>query len=155
MKTNAAMRSESTEGLKIKQYEAFLQHSLLRDLSENQERKDNIRRERVEYELLRRSLEALQKNELDQLCTLVDLGSQIFVQGNVDDMNSVFVDIGLGFHVQCTLDEAIQVCSEREEFLAGKEEILTNACGNVRANVRAVVEAMKQLQDIQGDELHQ
>ena len=40
-----------------------------------------------------------------ELKTQVELGAEVYCQARVPDTSRVFIGIGLGFHLECTLDE--------------------------------------------------
>ena len=37
--------------------------------------------------------------------TLVDIGAEVYCQAKVPDTSRVYISVGLGFHVESTLDE--------------------------------------------------
>ncbi|QCD90383.1 Prefoldin [Vigna unguiculata] len=56
---------------------------------------------------MRRNIENLEKNSVTSLRTLVNLGSEVYLQEEVPDTQRKFVDVGYGFHVEFTLSEAL------------------------------------------------
>ncbi|KAI3879317.1 hypothetical protein MKX03_031786 [Papaver bracteatum] len=54
------------------------------------------------------------KNAVMSLRTLVNLGSEVYMQADVH----IFVDVGLGFHVEFTWPEALEFISLKEARLA-------------------------------------
>ena len=56
------------------------------------------------------------------LSTLAPLGAGVFAKACVPDTSRLLVDIGLGFHAECRLDEALEVAALRLEHLAQRAE---------------------------------
>ncbi|XVE85803.1 hypothetical protein DITRI_Ditri17bG0120700 [Diplodiscus trichospermus] len=57
---------------------------------------------------LLKNIESLEKNSITSLQTPVNLGSEVFMQAEVPKTQRIFVDIGLGFHVEFTWSEALK-----------------------------------------------
>ncbi|XP_020970385.1 protein UXT homolog, partial [Arachis ipaensis] len=77
---------------------------------------------------LRRNIENLEKNSVTSLRTLVNLGSKVYLQAEVPNTQHIFVDVGLGFHVEFTWSEALNYMQKREETIAKFAfEILSNS----------------------------
>ena len=49
----------------------------------------------------------------------VDLGCNFYAQAKVPDPTKIFLAIGLGFHLEFTLDEAIKVIIRTYQVLVG------------------------------------
>ncbi|PNX73017.1 protein UXT [Trifolium pratense] len=67
---------------------------------------------------LRRNIENLEKNSVTSLRTMVNIGSEVYVQAEVPNTQHIFVDIGMGFHVEFTWSEALNYIEKREERIA-------------------------------------
>ncbi|KAB1208268.1 hypothetical protein CJ030_MR7G027319 [Morella rubra] len=93
---------------KVQRFEEFVDRWLKPDLV----------RAIAESSDLRRNIENLERNSVASLRTLVNLGSEVYVQADVPDTKHIFVDVGLGFHVEFTWSEALNFISQREEKLA-------------------------------------
>jgi len=132
----------------IMHYEHFLKHTLQRDLRNNEKTRMSTREEMSEYKKLEKSLEVLKKHRMEPLRTLVDLGPQVYAQGDVGDTSMLLIDIGIGFHIECTLEEAARVCHLREAFLLEKEHSLLASCASIRANIRLVTEGLGELRKL-------
>ncbi|KAK2986889.1 hypothetical protein RJ640_007926 [Escallonia rubra] len=93
---------------KVQRFEEFVDRRLKPDLV----------RAIAERSDLRRNIENLEKNSVTNLRTLVNLGSEVYMQADVPDTRHICVDVGLGFHVEFTWPEALNYISAREERLA-------------------------------------
>ncbi|XP_010477834.1 PREDICTED: protein UXT homolog [Camelina sativa] len=77
--------------------------------------RDKIFEEQKVLSDLRNNLETLEKNDVNSLKTMVNLGSEVYMQAEVPDTRHIFMDIGLGFYVELTRQEALEHISQREE----------------------------------------
>ncbi|XP_033135159.1 uncharacterized protein LOC103840866 [Brassica rapa] len=64
---------------------------------------------------LRKNLETLEENGVNSLKTMVNPGSEVYMQAHVPDTRHTFVDVGLGFYVEFTRQEALDYIPQREE----------------------------------------
>ncbi|KAK4575600.1 hypothetical protein RGQ29_026527 [Quercus rubra] len=101
---------------KLQRYEEFVDKRLKPDLVHAIAERDKVFEQQKLY--LRKNIENLEKNSVTSLRTLVNLGSEVYMQADVPDTQRIFVDIGLGFHVEFTWSEALNFISQREERLA-------------------------------------
>ena len=87
----------------------------------------------------------LQEQQRTSLKTMVNIGSDFYVQAAVPDTSWVYVSAGLGFHVQLTLDEAVQFCTQREAHYSAAAEALTQKAAQLKARIKLVVAAIDEL----------
>ncbi|XP_017971081.1 PREDICTED: protein UXT homolog isoform X2 [Theobroma cacao] len=97
---------------------------------------------------LRKNIENLEKNSVTSLRTLVNLGSEVYMQAEVPDTQRIFVDIGLGFHVEFTWSEALKFISLREEKLERQIEEYTCLIASIKAQIKLVCEGIRELLQI-------
>ena len=76
---------------------------------------------------LRTNCQQLLERGQRELKTMVNLGSDFYVQAHVPDTGWIYVDVGLGFHAQMTLDEACAFATQREALNARAEELTARA----------------------------
>ena len=77
-----------------------------------------------EYQELRESI-SLQKQQQDKGLSghhvsskrMVNLGSDVYATAKVQDPKTIYISIGLGFYLQCSLDEGLGLVTERIEIL--------------------------------------
>ena len=58
----------------------------------------------------------------------------------------VFVDVGLGFFVELTHDEAIAFIEKKTKLLDKKTDKLTQASTKIKANIKLVLHGLRELQ---------
>lgn len=91
----------------------------------------------------------MQEN-LHSIDTLVPLGKGqgVQVQAHVPDTSLIFVKVGLGFHVQCTLQEALDISSHKEQELQAKLDKHTLHCSRIKARFTLMEEGLQTLQNM-------
>lgn len=85
------------------------------------------------------------QSSTQQLKALVDLGVGVHCQAHVPDTSRIFLAVGLGFHLECSLDEAPRVIQLRAAALAAKVDECVERAAQIRAHLAFVVEALAEL----------
>lgn len=102
---------------KIKEYLAFVDNTLQPQLTDALAKREEIESEIREYRELSQNLKQFQAKTL-KTSTLVDLGHELlYCHAKIIDPNHVFVSIGMGFHAELTIQEAILFITRRIEYL--------------------------------------
>ncbi|CAN6550486.1 uncharacterized protein [Pyrus communis] len=130
---------------KIQKFEEFVDQRLKPDLVRAIAQRDKVFEQQKVFSDLRKNIENLEKNSVTSLRTLVNLGSEVYMQADVPDTRRIFVDIGLGFHVEFTWSEALNYISQREEKLARQVEECTNLIASIKAQIKLVCEGIREL----------
>ncbi|KAK4598449.1 hypothetical protein RGQ29_015776 [Quercus rubra] len=120
---------------KLQRYEEFVDKRLKPDLVHAIAERDKVFEQQKTFSDLRKNIENLEKNTVTSLRTLVNLGSEVYMQADVPDTQRIFVDIGLGFHVEFTWSEALNFISQREERLARQIEEYTRLIASIKAQI--------------------
>ncbi|KAJ4815303.1 Protein UXT-like protein [Rhynchospora pubera] len=103
---------------KVQRYEEFVDKRLKPDLVKAINERDKVFHQQKMFLDLKKNIENLEKNGITSLRSMVNLGSEVYMQAEVPDTRHIFVDIGLGFHVEFTWSEAMQFISVKEARLA-------------------------------------
>ncbi|RXH69962.1 hypothetical protein DVH24_007218 [Malus domestica] len=130
---------------KIQKFEDFVDQRLKPDLVRAIAQRDKVFEQQKVFSDLRKNIENLEKNSVTSLRTLVNLGSEVYMQADVPDTRRIFVDIGLGFHVEFTWSEALNYISQREEKLARQVEECTNLIASIKAQIKLVCEGIREI----------
>ncbi|KAK3222959.1 hypothetical protein Dsin_009984 [Dipteronia sinensis] len=130
---------------KVQKFEEFVDRRLKPDLVSAIAERDKVFEQQKIFSDLRRNIENLEKNSVTSLRTMVNLGSEVYMQADVPDTRRIFVDIGLGFHVEFTWSEALNFISQREERLAGQIEEYTRLIASIKAQIKLVYEGIREL----------
>ncbi|CAN6447446.1 unnamed protein product [Victoria cruziana] len=132
---------DSAGQCKVQKFEEFVDKSLKPDLVHAIAERDKV----FAYSHLRKNIEALQNNEVASLRTLVSLGSEVYVQADIPDTRKIFIDVGLGFHVELTWPEALEFIRIREVRLASQVEEYTRLIASIKAQIKLVCEGVREL----------
>jgi prefoldin alpha subunit len=108
--------SREEDEAKLKEYSAFIDQTLHPELKRRVEARGEVEREIDDYRDLSTKLKAVSSSS--QLKALVDLGHQaVYCQAVATDNSKIYVHIGMGFHAEMMLSEAIAFCEKRIRFL--------------------------------------
>nr|TKS02925.1 c-myc binding family protein [Populus alba] len=130
---------------KIHKFEEFVDGHLKPQLVRAIAERDKVFEQQKIFSDLRRNIENLEKNSVTNLRTLVNLGSEVYMQADVPDTQSIFVDVGLGFHVEFTWTEALNFIALREEKIARQIEEYTRLISSIKARIKLVCEGIREL----------
>ncbi|XP_057543573.1 uncharacterized protein LOC130821809 [Amaranthus tricolor] len=133
---------------KVKKFEEFVDGRLKPDLVKAIAERDKLFEQQKIFSELKRNIENLEKNSVSSIKTLVNLGSEVYMQAEVPDTRHIFVDVGLGFHVEFTWCEALRYISVREERLAKQIDDYTHLIASIKAQIKLVCEGIRELLQI-------
>lgn len=143
---------------KVLKFEQFLNEKLRPDLKNCLEERDKIYEESAEYLSLANSIEALKASDLPEdkpLKTKVDIGSNFYIQAKVPNHKRVFVDIGFGFFLEMTHEEALEFIDKKRHFLDKKAQLLTEESTKLKANIKIVLQGLREIQGLSAEDLNQ
>ncbi|KAM0936715.1 putative prefoldin alpha [Dioscorea sansibarensis] len=130
---------------KVQKFEEFVEGRLKPDLVNAIAQRDKVFEQQRTFSDLKRNIQVLEKSGATSLRTRVNLGSEVYMQADVPDTRHIFVDIGLGFHVEFTWSEALDFISVREARLARQVEEYTHLIANIKAQIKLVLEGIREL----------
>lgn len=130
---------------KVQRFEEFVDRRLKPDLVHAIAERDKVFEQQEVFSNLRRNIENLEKNSVTSLQTMVNLGCEVYMQAEVPDTQRIFVDIGLGFHVEFTWSEALKYISIKEESLANQIQEYTRLIASIKAQIKIVCEGIREL----------
>ncbi|XP_078168160.1 prefoldin chaperone subunit family protein isoform X7 [Carex rostrata] len=136
---------------KVQRYEEFVDKRLKPDLVKAIAERDKVFHKQKMFLDLKKNIENLENNGITNLRSMVNLGSEVYMQAEVPDTRHIFVDIGLGFHVEFTWSEALQFISVREARLARQIEEYTQLIANIKAQIKMVCEGIRELLQIRAE----
>ena len=103
---------------KIEEYSKFVKQVLRPDLEKALHEKNLVENEISEYQALHFQLTALDRSSDRPIEKRVDLGySKLYCKAIVTKLSMIFVHVGMGFHVEFTLEEAIAFINRRIDYL--------------------------------------
>ncbi|KHN01992.1 Protein UXT like [Glycine soja] len=130
---------------KVQRFEEFVDKRLKPDLVHAIAQRDKVFEQQKIFADLGKNIENLEKNSVTSLRTLVNLGSEVYLQAEVPDTQHIFVDVGFGFHVEFTWSEALNYIEKREEKIARQIEEYTQLIASIKAQIKLVCEGIREL----------
>ncbi|KAK8924237.1 hypothetical protein KSP39_PZI019713 [Platanthera zijinensis] len=112
------MEENASRQEKVRKFEDFVDRRLKPDLVKAIAERDKIFQQQKVFQDLKRNIQILEKNGANSLRTMVNLGSEVYMQADVSDTRHIFVDIGMGFHVEFAWSEALDFILIKEARLA-------------------------------------
>lgn len=136
---------------KILLYEEFLNERLRSDLDKVLRQRDEVCGEIAEYNQLKTTVELLISQVQAQgaakpLKTMVDLGCNFYSHAKVEDPSMIFVSIGLGFHLEMTLSEAVSFIDSKVLRLTERSNQLSEQAALINGRIKLVMETLRELQ---------
>ncbi|KAI9313135.1 Prefoldin subunit-domain-containing protein [Dichotomocladium elegans] len=138
------MRSDERSAL-IKKYDDFINLKLKPNLKFVLDSRDGVFNTISEYEKLKAQIQTIQDNELKEIKTLTDIGTEFYVQAHIPDTQYIFVNVGFGFHVQFKLDEAKIFIDKKVSQLEKMAEKHSQDADRIRAHIKMALEAMNEV----------
>ncbi|KAI8333616.1 Prefoldin subunit-domain-containing protein, partial [Chlamydoabsidia padenii] len=131
----------------LQKYDTFINLKLKPNLKSVLDSRDELYNTISEYQKLKSQIEMIQQGGHKELKTMVDLGSQFYAQAHIPDTSYIYVNVGFGFHVQFTLDEATSFIDKKEKRLQCSVDKYTEEADKIRAHIKMVLEAMAEALD--------
>uniref|UniRef100_A0A0A9CYY1 Protein UXT n=1 Tax=Arundo donax TaxID=35708 RepID=A0A0A9CYY1_ARUDO len=130
---------------KVRKYEEFVDRRLKPDLANAIAQRDKVFQQQKTFLDLKRNIENLERNGITSMRSMVNLGLEVYMQAEVPDTRHIFVDIGLGFHVEFIWQEALQFISVKEARLARQIDDYTHLIASIKAQIKLVCEGIREL----------
>lgn len=131
---------------KIEEYAKFVSKKLRPELSLAESSRDETRKEMKEYQELSDKLKAFQKEGTSELKTMVDLGHGAIHCNAIGNLDKIYLHVGMGFHVEMTIPEAIGFIDKRLDFL--QKSVLKGKEAKVKEITDHIMEAATILDEL-------
>ncbi|VDP96250.1 unnamed protein product [Echinostoma caproni] len=107
-----------------------------------------------DYLQLRNLLEKMNDSKLvhENMKTMVDLGCNVYAKAVIPSLDRIFVDIGLGFHLDCNRGEALQIIDSRIAFLNERTLVYKQRANSIKARIKLLLQGLRELQNIPSTE---
>ncbi|CAH8550065.1 unnamed protein product [Dicrocoelium dendriticum] len=123
---------------KVRKIEEHVNETLRSDLKKTLDAGDKLFAEISDYlQLLTNSLK-----------TMVDIGCGMYVKGVIPSLEPLFVDIGLGFYLECNHSEALQIIESRISFLNDRTAVFKKRANQIRARIKLFLEGLREIQGL-------
>lgn len=141
----AMHRSPEELQWRIDRYEGLIQDQLKHELTCVLDKRDEVFEKIAQCLELRNNMKSLLEQQTCTFKAMVDLGSNTYVQAVVPNTLHVYVSVGLGFHAQMTLQEAIDFATKREAALSIAAEMHTQRAALLKAKIKLAIGALDEL----------
>lgn len=133
---------------KVIKYETFLNDRLKSDLKSVLDCRNKLLSQIASYESLKTCIEKIKQTPAGEIKALSDLGCNFYCKAKVPDTctSKIFVEVGLGFFVEFTLNEAYFFVTKKLKVLRGDYEVITEEATQINAKIRLVLEALNEIQ---------
>ena len=122
----------------FERFHEFAEQRLVPDLERAESRRDAVDTARREFDELLTSLELLRARPTASMDAQIDLGCSFYAQARVPDTSHVFVDVGLGFHAEFALDEALVYVRARVQALTVELAAENASLNQIRAHLNLI-----------------
>ena len=128
------------------------------DLKITHEARDKLYEQIAEYMQLKQVISAIKQEQKsgndstrkkESLRTKVDLGCNFYCQAAVADCSRIYVLVGYGYYLEMTLDEADTFIDKKVVVLTAKSQMFHRDSAKIKAHIRLVMEALKEIQHLQ------
>merc|ERR1719401_310205 len=120
---------------KVAEYEKFIEDSLKAALKlalDDYKRDASVLQQCRE---LRSNLDMLLQDDVTELETMVELGCQFYARAFVPDTSRIFMDVGLGFHLEMPLVDAREFLEHKEEHILDGLEFRKQKISQIKADI--------------------
>ena len=143
--SSSAAHGDAGRAMKIMKYEDLLNEKLRVELEALHDERDALNERASQVMQLRTNTEQLIEQRQTSLKTMVDVGSSFFMQAKVPDTSWIYVNVGLGFHAQLTLSEAVDLCTKREAHYKTAASTLAEKIARKKAHIKLVAAALDEM----------
>ncbi|CAH8584929.1 unnamed protein product [Heterobilharzia americana] len=136
---------------RILRIEEHVNETLKVDLKKALDAGDIVYSQISEYLELKNLIEKMKDIDVPQtnLKTKVNVGSNIYVNGLIYSLEPIAVDIGLGFYLECSHTEALNVIQSRISILNDRANLYKKKANSIKARIKLFLEGLRNLQNIE------
>jgi len=131
---------------KIEQYEAFINDRLKADLKTVLGCRDKLVTQVASYHNLKTCIEKMKQGGDGEMKMLSDLGCNFYCKAKVPNTSKVYVEVGLGFFVEFTLNEAHRFIEKKITLMNRDCDALTEEATQINAKIKLALEALNEIQ---------
>lgn len=138
-------------GEKILKFEAFINDVLKADLGQLETKLDQKNEQLSEFMQLKSFIKTLQDTGMADsgFKTKVDVGNNFFVQAHVENPREILLDVGLGYYVEFSLEDALVLLDVRIKLFQSAVENLRTEIARTNAHIKLILIGISELQGIE------
>ncbi|KAI9178889.1 hypothetical protein H9P43_005551 [Blastocladiella emersonii ATCC 22665] len=145
MYTDEELLGDAELEAEIEKYSDFVNNHLRVDLRATLELREKVTEQISEYGKLATQIQTIKDTGMTELKMQVDLGNNFYVQAKVPDTTYVYVQVGFGFHVQLTLDEALAFIEKKTTHLQKLSNKYTDKASELKAQMQIILHTLDEL----------
>ena len=153
----SAAKSDSDLQNRVNEYSSLITNTLQPQLEQAVTAREETEAEICEYAKLRNKLQKMVDNTSSEeasakpINTIVDISHQrLFCNAQISNPRTVYVNVGFGFHVEFTTEEAIVFIGKRILYL--QNQVLKHRSAVAMSIAEDVEKALELLQELEGVE---
>ncbi|XP_034473239.1 protein UXT homolog [Drosophila innubila] len=145
------LHEKNAHQARIEEIEEFINEVLKEDLKRLELCVNQFNEEIMEYMQLKNTLQTFLDNMTDGYKTQVNIGSNVFMQARVKQMDKILVNVGKEVYMEMGIREAIRFSDVRVRILTKMSEVVREESVKKRSQIKmsliAISEREKLLQD--------
>lgn len=129
---------------RITQIEAFINDVLKEDLKQLELHLNQFNEEIMEYVQLKNTIQTFGDHMPDGYKTQLNIGSNIFMQARVKQMNKILVNVGKDVYLEMDMQEAIRYSDMRVKILTKQADVVREESIKKRTQIKMALIAMSE-----------
>ncbi|EDV99257.1 protein UXT [Drosophila grimshawi] len=146
------MHEANAHKARITQIEEFINDVLKEDLKQLEHHLNQFNEEIMEFVQLKNTLQTFGDHMPDGYKTQLNIGSNIFMQARVKQMDKILVNVGKGVYLEMSMEEAIHYSDVRIKILTKQADVVRDESIKKRSQIKmsliAISEREKLLQQL-------
>jgi prefoldin alpha subunit len=135
---------------KVEKFEKFVNEKLRTDLSLVLETQSKINEEISEYIQVKDTISKLDTLQIEEFKSRIDLGCNFYANALVENKTrTIFLAIGYGFFLEMNFEQALAFIEKKVKLLTDEANVLTEKAAEIKANIKLVLEGLKEMQSLQ------
>mmetsp|Transcript_45784 Transcript_45784/g.118338 ORF Transcript_45784/g.118338 Transcript_45784/m.118338 type:complete len:152 (-) Transcript_45784:828-1283(-) len=136
--------------MRVRKFEEILEKRLSPKLRALLEDRDKVYDYIAQLMQLSNTVELMRSHKGGKMTTQVNIGSNVYGKAKIPHTDRLFVNIGMGFHVELTLAEADAYIAKRKDMLERKGEEMTDEISKVKTDMRMLQEGVADILRLRG-----
>lgn len=138
------MHAASEHQARITQLEAFINDVLKEDLKQLELHLNQFNEEIMEYVQLKNTVQTFREHMQDGYKTQLNIGSNIFMQARVKQMDKILVNVGKDVYIEMDMQEAIRYSDMRVKILTKQADVVREESIKKRTQIKMALIAMSE-----------
>ncbi|XP_030561317.1 protein UXT [Drosophila novamexicana] len=138
------MQEADAHKARITQIEEFINDVLKEDLKQLEHHLNLFNEEIMEYVQLKNTLQTFGDHMPAGYKTQVNIGSNIFMQARVKQMDKILVNVGKEVYLEMSMDEAIRFSDVRTKILTKQADVVREESVKKRSQIKMALIAISE-----------